>query len=146
MPTYTVNYSGIELSAEQKAKIVKFITTTHHAATGAPACFAQVIFNGLARGDHFIGGEPVVEPQMFLHGQIRAGRVPEVKEKLIVALRDALLGVTGLDKTQVWVYLLELVPQQMIEYGEILPLSGREPEWLAGLPAQLQKKLADTEK
>jgi hypothetical protein len=34
----------------------------------------------------------------------------------------------------------------MIEYGEILPESGKEIEWYASLSVDLQKKLKDLEK
>jgi hypothetical protein len=34
----------------------------------------------------------------------------------------------------------------MIEYGEILPPSGKESEWFASLPSELQVKLKTLEK
>jgi hypothetical protein len=34
----------------------------------------------------------------------------------------------------------------MIEYGEVLPASGKEGEWFASLSVTLQKKLRDLEK
>jgi phenylpyruvate tautomerase PptA (4-oxalocrotonate tautomerase family) len=145
MPTYTVSHSGIDLAADRKNRIAQSITRTHHATTGANTFFAQVIFVEIPQGNHFIGGKPVTEPQLFLHGQIRAGRTPEVKEKLIAGLMDALAGETGLDKSRLWVYLVDLVPSQMIEYGEILPSSGKESEWFSRLPADLRTKLAALE-
>jgi len=146
MPTYTVSHSGIDLAADQKNKIAQSITTTHHAMTGANTFFAQVIFVELPQGNHFIGGKPVTEPQLFLHGQIRTGRTSEVKEKLIAGLRDALAGDSGLDKSKIWVYLVDLIPSQMIEYGEILPSSGKESEWFSRLSPDLRTKLAALEK
>ncbi len=142
MPTYTVKFSGVDLAPAHKNLIARGITDTHNAVTGAEAYFAQVIFSGTHRDDHFLGGKPVNEPQMFLHGQIRAGRTAEVKQKLIRDLRDVLASVSGLDNSQIWVYLVELPPAQMIEYGEILPESGKESEWFAGLSPRLQEKLA----
>jgi hypothetical protein len=93
-----------------------------------------------------MGGKPVSEPQIFLHGQIRAGRTAGVKQKLSLDLRDVLASVSGLDNSQIWVYLVELLPAQMIEYGEILPESGNESEWFAGLSPRLQEKLAALKK
>jgi len=142
MPTYAVNHSNFNLSADQKEEIARCITRTHNSVTGAQSYFVQVIFNGLPQGNHFIGGKLAAEPQLFLHGQIRAGRSPEVKEQLILDLRDSLAGVSGLDKSHIWIYLLDLIPSQMIEYGEILPESGRESEWFAGLSPHLKEKLA----
>ena len=44
------------------------------------------------------------------------------------------------------VYINDLPPSQMIEYGAVLPESGREKEWFANLPVKLKKKLAAIEK
>jgi hypothetical protein len=35
----------------------------------------------------------------------------------------------------VWVYVGELPPRQMIEFGHLLPEAGDEPAWTAALPA-----------
>jgi hypothetical protein len=34
----------------------------------------------------------------------------------------------------VWVYLSELPPNQMVEFGHVLPLHEEEVEWSAALP------------
>lgn len=141
MPTYTVTYSNIKLCPEQIEVIAKAITRTHNECTGANTYFAQVLFHETPSGKHFIGGKPVQDPQIFLHGQIRAGRPPELKEKLIMAMREILIKSSGLRKKQIWIYIVDVIPAQMIEYGEILPLSGKENEWFANLPNELQVKL-----
>jgi len=146
MPTYTISHSGFDLGADQKEQIANNITRTHNLMTGANAFFVQVIFHGLSQGNHFIGGKPVTEPQLFLHGQIRAGRTPEVKEKLVAGLRDALVKDSGLDKSQIWVYLVDLIPSQMVEFGEFLPPLGREPVWFARLSPDLRTKLSALDK
>ena len=89
-----------------------------------------------------MGGKTISEPQLFLHGEIRSGRTEEVKKKLILDLRDVLIKASGLDKTNVWVYIIDLLPNQMIEYGEILPESGKEKEWYANLSPDLKEKLS----
>ena len=141
MPTYTVTYSNVTFSNPQLENIAQAITRTHNECTGANTYFAQVIFQETPSGKHFMGGKPVKNPQLFLHGQIRAGRTAELKEKLLVNMRDALIKASGLSKDQIWIYLIDLVPEQMIEYGEILPPSGKEREWFANLPSELQTKL-----
>ena len=146
MPTYTVTYSNTKLSAVQMESIAQAITKTHSECTGANAYFAQVIFQETPSGKHFMGGKPVQDSQIFLHGQIRAGRPPELKEKLILAMREALIKSSGLSKDQIWIYIVDLIPAQMIEYGEILPLSGKEIEWFASLSSDLQAKLKALEK
>ena len=93
-----------------------------------------------------MGGKKVKEPSLFLHGQIRAGRSKKVKDKLIADLRNILIRKSKLDETQVWVYIVDLPPSQMIEYGAVLPASGKEREWFNGLSTKLKKKLSSLEK
>jgi phenylpyruvate tautomerase PptA (4-oxalocrotonate tautomerase family) len=69
MPTYTVNYSGIDLAAAQKNLIAQGITGTHNTVTGAETYFAQVIFNETRRDDHFMGGKPGASPRYFCTGR-----------------------------------------------------------------------------
>ena len=145
MPTYTVTNSNFELNTRQKEEIAKGITKIHNVVTGANTYFAQVIFNKTKDNDHFMGGKKVKEPQIFLHGQIRAGRGSEIKKKLILDLRDILAKKAKLDETQVWVYIVDLTPTQMIEYGAVLPESGGEIEWFNNLSEKLKKKLSALE-
>lgn len=142
MPTYTVTHSSLDLNPEQKNQIATGITDVHYRVTGANRYFAQVIFNEKSEENHFMGGKTISEPQLFLHGEIRSGRTEEVKKKLILDLRDVLIKASGLDKTNVWVYIIDLLPNQMIEYGEILPESGKEKEWYANLSPDLKEKLS----
>ncbi len=114
----------------------------HYKVTGANKFFAQVIFNEKSEGNHFMGGKIISEPQLFLLGQIRSGRTEEVKKRLILDLRDTLIKFTELDKSNVWVYIIDLIPSQMVEYGEILPESGKEKEWYSNLPSGLKEKLS----
>lgn len=142
MPTYTVTHSALDLDPDQKNQIANGITEVHNRVTGANKYFAQVIFNEKSVGSHFMGGKLVSEPQLFLHGEIRSGRTEAVKKQLILELRDVLTRVSGLDQSDVWVYILDLLPNQMIEYGEVLPESGKENEWYSNLSPELKEKLS----
>lgn len=51
-----------------------------------------------------------------------------------------------MDQSNVWVYIVDLLPNQMIEYGEVLPESGKENEWFANLSLELKEKLARLDK
>ena len=53
---------------------------------------------------------------------------------------------TKLQSDFVWVYLEDLLPDQMIEYGEVLPKSGNENKWFNSLSASLRKRLKKMEK
>ncbi len=145
MPTYTVTNSNFNLTSNQQKKLAEGITKVHNVVTGANTYFAQVIFNKTKKNNHFMGGKRVKESSIFLLGQIRAGRTKKVKDKLISELKDVLVKNSKLDETQVWVYINDLPPSQMIEYGAVLPNSGKEREWFSGLSFKLKSKLSKLE-
>ena len=146
MPTYTVINSNFNLNAKQQKNLAQGITKVHNVVTGANTYFAQVIFNKTKKNNHFMGGKKVKEPSLFLLGQIRAGRPKKTKDRLISDLKNILVKKTKLDETQVWVYIVDLPPSQMIEYGAVLPESGKEKQWFKGLSNKLKKKLSQIER
>ncbi len=141
MPTYFVFSSNIKIQKKLKQKLAKKITEAHNKATGANKYFAQVIFNSSKKGDHFMGGKLVSKAEIFIYGHIRSGRTKRVKNHLIKSLREAIRNCIKLKKDNIWVYILDLKPTQMIEYGEILPKSGDEKKWFQNLPKNLKKRL-----
>ena len=146
MPTYTVKYSNINLSQKQKNSIASEITNTHSKFTGANTFFAQVIFQKNEKNAHYMGGKLIKTKEIFLNGQIRAGRTIKVKKELILSLRKILIKNTKLQRDFIWVYLEDLLPDQMIEYGEVLPKSGQEKKWFNSLSSSLRKRLKKMEK
>ena len=146
MPTYIVKCSNFNLSQKQKNLLANDISNTHSKFTGANTFFAQVIFQKNEKNAHYMSGKLVKTKEIFLNGQIRAGRSPKVKKKLILGLRKILIKNTKLQRGFVWVYLEDLLPDQMIEYGEVLPKSGHEKKWFNSLSASLRKRLKNMEK
>jgi len=141
MATYSVYYAGLSLTTHQKFELAKAITKIHADVTGAEAYFAQVIFKNLDIHDCFIGGVLLDEPHIFLNGQIRLGRGAQIKKQLLVELEIAIQSATKLAGHQIWAYIDEITPGQMIEYGQILPAVGDDKVWFSTLPASIQKKL-----
>ena len=146
MPTYTVTNSNFNLTAKKQKDLAQGITKVHNVVTGANTYFAQVIFNKTKKNNHFMGGKKVKEPSLFLLGQIRAGRPKKTKDRLISDLKNILVKKTKLDETQVWVYIIDLPPAQMIESGAVLPESGKEGQWFKSLSNKLKNKLSQIEK
>ena len=146
MPTYIVKFSNFNLSQKQKNLIASDITKTHSKYTGANTFFAQVIFQKNEKNAHYMGGKLIKTKEIFLNGQIRAGRTSKVKKKLILGLKRILIKNTNLRGDFVWVYLQDLLPDQMVEYGEVLPKSGQEKKWLNSLTPQLKNRLKKIEK
>ena len=136
MPTYTVHAPAGRLGDVERKRIASEITRVHTEVTGAQSFFAQVMFVEVKSGLWFVGGAPMVGEQIFIHGQIRAGRPPELKKKLLTELLDVVSEVASFNKNQTWGYIVELPPSQMAEYGHVLPEPGTEAAWLSDLPAE----------
>jgi phenylpyruvate tautomerase PptA (4-oxalocrotonate tautomerase family) len=134
MPTYTCTAATGLLDPEKKSAVARAITTAHAEVTGAPAYFAQVIFQDVAPGDHFIGGVPLSHDHVFVYGRIRAGRSAQDRQALINRMVRDVAVAAGVTTYSVWVYILELPARAMAEFGQILPEPGDEPAWTAALP------------
>ena len=97
MPTYTVTTSNLTLTKSKKKSIAQGITNIHSKTTGANTYFAQVMFLETKKNNHFMGGKLVKDEQIYLHGQIRAGRPKKIKDELgFVAkhtIKDAVQGL-----------------------------------------------------
>ena len=137
MPTYFCTSANGRLTSEQKKKIAGEITRIHAEVTGAPSYFAQVIFNEVEAGDWFMGGAPLNHEHIFVYGHIRDGRAAVDKTRMIKLMAEAVAAAAQVESTRaVWVYVNELPPRQMIEFGHVLPEPGDEPAWTAALPEE----------
>lgn len=143
MPTYIVTAAAGRLSREQKCDLAASITNIHCAATGAAAYFAQVLFNDVAEGNYFVGGKPLTEDIVFIHGQIRAGRELEVKQQIILEMLDAAADIADMDKSNIQIYIVDVPAKQIAEWGKILPSPGEEAEWFASMPEVIKQRMRD---
>lgn len=140
MPTYVCSVRPGLLSDSQKAEIAKAITRSHHEATGAPTYFVQVVIDEKATAERYLGGEPASD-QIWIRGDIRAGRTVEQRSGLMLAIMKDVSRITGVDDASIWVYLCNLDPTDMVEYGHVLPQPGREQAWFDALPEGLREYL-----
>ncbi len=141
MPSYVVTCVEDQLNGSQKSQIAEAITRAHGDSTGAPYYFAQVTYNEVKKGNYFLGGAPLEGEHIFVHGTIRDGRPTEVKDTLMARLTTDVATAAKMKSSCVWVYISELPPGQMVEFGRVLPLHGMEAEWSASLPESEKMRL-----
>ncbi len=141
MPTYTIFTPRDQINAGQRQAIAREVTAAHNAVTGANSFFAQVTFQDVEPGKWFMGGKPLEGRQVYLCGHIRGGRPAEMKSRLLTEMRDALVRCTSVSPGEVWVYIVELPPSLMIEYGRVLPEPGQEQRWLEEMPSEDRARL-----
>ena len=146
MPTYTVFAQTGRLSPAQKSTLAAEITRVHNEQTGAQTFFAQVIFQDVPEGSHFVGGAPLTGDHIFVQGQIRAGRDAATKRRLLEHMLNAVSTAASSKKVNTWVYIVDVPAAHMAEYGHILPEPGTEAAWLAGLPAADRAQMEATGK
>jgi phenylpyruvate tautomerase PptA (4-oxalocrotonate tautomerase family) len=140
MPTYTVTTANVALTSTQEGEIAAAITDAHHQNTGAPGFFAQVLFVTLPERKHYIGGKPNTTPHIYIHGLIRAGRSAAAKTGLIQQITSKVREISGVGTEDIWVYVQDIPPEQMVEFGRVLPAPGAEEEWRKGFsPAKRQQ-------
>lgn len=138
MPTYRCTVLRGGAGDSHRAEIARAITRAHHEVTGAPAYFAQVLFEPLEPDDLFIGGERAAHDHVFVHGLIRDGRSAVARLELTRRLVTDVAEAAGIEARLVWVYLSELPARHMAEFGEILPEAGDEAAWAERLPAEVR--------
>jgi phenylpyruvate tautomerase PptA (4-oxalocrotonate tautomerase family) len=141
MPTYVCTATAGRLTPAQKAEIVDSITTIHHEETGAARYFVLVIFQDVAPGSCYLGNRPAPADQIWIRGDIRAGRTSEQKNRMLRRIMQDVGRASGAAEDAVWVYLSDLPAENLTEYGRILPSPGQEDAWFSSLSDALQERL-----
>jgi phenylpyruvate tautomerase PptA (4-oxalocrotonate tautomerase family) len=142
MPTYIVRSTLPSLAAPTKQRIAQAITAAHADITGANTFFAQVVFDHAPGDDWFIGGVPVEGNTLFVHGHVRSGRTDDQKRTLVERLVRDVAEASGLPTRAIWIYLSEIRPSLMAEFGHVLPEPGEEAAWFDALPEDDRRRLA----
>ena len=141
MPTYVCSVRPGLLSTGQKAAVADAITRIHGEATGAPTYLVQVVIDERAGASRFLSGKPA-EDHIWIRGDIRAGRSEAVRRALALDVVRAVAEIAGVAPSDVWVYLCNLAPSDMVEYGHTLPAPGEEQAWFDALPDALRARLS----
>jgi len=119
MPFYQFTVPAGSATARKKADVAAAVTAAHAQITGAPREYVNCSFAEVPPGSIFAGGSPVEGGRMV--GIIRQGRSEEVKRKLVLALADAWVSVTGEPLEDIALFLHEVPGYQVMEYGQLLP-------------------------
>ncbi|MEB0010672.1 tautomerase family protein [Glaciimonas sp. Gout2] len=144
MPTYQVYTSHHCLTVPVKASVARAITRAHSEVTGADNFFAQVMFTEKAAEDYYLGGRPLQANHLFVHGVIRA-RSLELKKVLIEKLVSEIANAASLHQRYIWVYLSDLPPDMMVEFGHVLPQPGEEAAWANMLTVEDREYMHSTD-
>jgi phenylpyruvate tautomerase PptA (4-oxalocrotonate tautomerase family) len=119
MPFYQFAVPVDSATARKKAEVAAAVTAVHAEVTGAPSQYVNCSFVEVPPGSIFVAGTAVEAGRMV--GLIRQGRSEEVKRKLITALTDAWVSVTGEEIEDIAMFLHEVPGYQVMENGQLLP-------------------------
>jgi phenylpyruvate tautomerase PptA (4-oxalocrotonate tautomerase family) len=140
MPTYVCSIPPKTLTDIQKTKIAVAISQRHSEATGAPPFFVQVEIEESPTKSRYLGGSPS-DAHIWIRGDIRAGRSDAARQQLMLSVMQDVNKITGFKEQDIWIYLCNLAPTDMVEYGHVLPPPGQEKVWFGNLPDELKTYL-----
>src|ERR1700727_1876594 len=136
MPTYVCSVPEKLVDDHQKEAIAEAISRIHSEETGVPVFFAQIVIEEKG-ADRFLGPSRA-SGQIWIRGDIRAGRTEAQRTRILLRIMEEVSGITGIKEQDIWVYLCNLAPTDMLEYGHVLPKPGEETAWFDRLPKSLQ--------
>jgi phenylpyruvate tautomerase PptA (4-oxalocrotonate tautomerase family) len=125
MPTYVCSLAEGSVDDRQKAAIAEALSRIHSEETGAPPYFVQVVIEEKKPADRFLGGSRI-SGQIWIRGDIRAGRTEAQRNAMMLRMMREVAQITGVKEDDIWVYLCNLAPTDMVEYGHVLPQPGEE--------------------
>ena len=126
MPFYQFTVPAGSATARNKAEVAAAVTAAHAQITGAPREYVNCSFAEVPPGSIFAGGRAVESSRMV--GIIRQGRSEDVKRKLIMALADAWVSVTGESTEDIALFVHEVPGYQVMENGVLLPEASEDQQ------------------
>lgn len=142
MPTYVCSVRENSVDDRQKDAIAEAIARIHSEETGAPNFFAQIVIEEKKPTDRFLGPARA-SGQIWIRGDIRAGRTEGQRTQMMLRMMEEVSRIAGVKKEEIWVYVCNLAPTDMVEYGHVLPKPGEETAWFDGLPKSLQNRMRE---
>jgi len=139
MPTYVCHLPADRFDTDQKAQIAAAITRRHSEATGAPSFFVQVEIEESC-ANRYLGGQ-LTNDHIWVRGDIRAGRTEHQRTSMMLNIMKDISQITGVIEDNIWIYVCNLAPTDMVEYGHVLPQPLQEQEWFDELPERLKEYL-----
>ena len=136
MPFYRCLIPKGSLSFEQRREIAIAFTDVHCGISAAPRNFVNVVFlevsDGAEIADSHGQGVLTYDTPYFIAGGNRAGRPPEMKQRILDGLIDKFSEIVGVSSDQVSGHVSEAPASWTMEAGKILPDPGSETaEWYA---------------
>jgi len=125
MPTYVLVVKAGLLNDQQKQRIASAITRLYGETTGAPTWLVQVVIDENEQRQRYLNGIPA-DHQIWISADIRAGRTSEQRQRLMLSIMHAVSEISGVEESAIWVYLCNLAPDDMVEYGHVLPRPGED--------------------
>jgi phenylpyruvate tautomerase PptA (4-oxalocrotonate tautomerase family) len=140
MPTYVCSVLENSVDDHQKGAIAEAIARIHSEETGAPIFFCQIVIEEKKPTNRFLGPSRA-SGQIWIRGDIRGGRTETQRTQMMLRMMEEVSRITGVKKEEIWVYVCNLAPTDMVEYGHVLPKPGEETAWFNGLPKPLQNHM-----
>ena len=92
MPTYSLAEGSV--NDAQKEAIARALSGIHSEVTGAPPYFVQVVIEEKKPTQRFLGGTRV-SGQIWIRGDIRAGRTEEQRNAMMLRMMEEVGRITG---------------------------------------------------
>lgn len=121
MPTYTCYTAPGKLTAEQKQELADWLTTVYFEEFGLSRYMTQVIFHEVAKDDRYIAGKPARPDLVWTRCDVREGRSVEMKTKLLRRIQQGVAKIANVPEEAVWTYFCDLPPEDIMEWGHIMP-------------------------
>ena len=147
MPTYNIFTSPGKLTLAQKEEIARVCTEVYHEEFGIARYLIQVVFYEVANNDRYIGAKPVQPDLIWIRCDVREGRTPEMKARLLHRVQQGIAKAANISEEAVWFYLDDLASVNIMEWGHIMPpfrpelAPHQDDPWFQAVSASLKERL-----